>query len=101
MWAIFEIIGRTGLILKCNEMSEKMKICRGRTLLIEMAAMTGQGFTHLEILYQVIEHSHSIGVIRVLNVDQRPDFGRLFRRDEVRFTDENDGGNKRQRDGSK
>ena len=42
------------------------------------ADMNGPGLTHLEILHQVVEYSHSIRVIRVLNVDQRPDFGSLL-----------------------
>ena len=66
-----------GLILKCNEMSEKMKHYN-----LEVRGGVGQNnqITHAKILNQVVENTETFRILAILNINKGTNFGSLKER---------------------
>ena len=65
-----------GLILKWSEMSEKMRHC-SRASSVPRNAKKKCRLADLEVLNEVIEDAQALGVLAVLDIDQRADFRSL------------------------
>ena len=67
-----------GLILKCSEMSEKMKHYNLEVRRVEVGHKNQ--VTHSEILNQVIENAETFRILTILNIDQGSNFSSLKKR---------------------
>ena len=67
-----------GLILKCKEISEKMRHYIEHWISIR-GGRVRRKITSLEILHEVVEHTKTFRVLTVLNIDKGPDFCGLHR----------------------
>ena len=71
-----------GLILKCNEISEKIRHLRKRYPLVHTHGEKTRDFdAYLQVLYQVVKYPQAFWVLTVLDVDQRTNFCRLNKKE--------------------